>query len=214
MCHPAAKISVSRAFHQCQTSHGSLQWPALVQKLCYRNTALTGESLTTTERVLLTYHFILRHNTKLHECSYRLQLPLLLLSFLHSSSQSRYWMSGNSLCPAYHSLNNYGAQNKNRRNWFSLKVTLMKMHRSRNSVVSIVSRLRAGCPNSRGSLPVKWKISSVKRVYRPRDSLSLLLNGCRKHTPVAYRRGGGPKVRILTKLSRIPSSMENTSVTT
>jgi hypothetical protein len=33
MCHPPAMISVSRAFCECQTSHGSLQWPGFVQKL-------------------------------------------------------------------------------------------------------------------------------------------------------------------------------------
>ena len=55
-------------------------------------------------------------------------------------------------------------QNKDRRNCFSVKITLMKTHRSRKSVVGILSRLRAGCPSSLGSLPVRGKISLLQCV--------------------------------------------------
>ena len=63
-------------------------------------------------------------------------------------------------------------QNKDRRNRFSVKVTQMKMHRRRSSVVGRVSRLRVGCPSSRVSLPVRGKVLLLQSVQTGRETHS------------------------------------------
>jgi hypothetical protein len=103
-----------------------------------------------------TYHFRLCHNTRFHESSYRFQLPLFRLSFyINRTLDTGCRVTVYVLLTFLEFIDR--TQNKDRRNWFSVKITLMKKQGSGNIVVGIMSRLRAGCPSSRGSLPVRGK---------------------------------------------------------